>query len=143
MRYIQLTDLQARLANEYSGLYANSTSQPAADLAAQDIAQAEDIVDATLGARYGAPLTGAIPSLIKAITLDLTLYYAWQRHPAGIPEKISELRKAAMDILDKASTGRYSIPGLAEAGTGGTGSAIDLELSANEPQFTRSKLAGW
>ncbi len=145
-RYITTADLQQRLPNEFAMTYTAATPELSAAMVAADIAAAEDVIDAALARRYGAPITGTIPSLVKTLALDLAAWNAWARGSTlEVPQKAADARKAAMDLLDKAASGRFAIPGLSEVGAGGSGSgsAVSLELSANPPRFKRDQLKGW
>jgi phage gp36-like protein len=88
------------------------------------IADSDELIDGYLRGRYVLPLSPE-PGIIKAISVNLTVYDLYGRRPAfAVPDDVKERHKVQIKVLEQIQTGRISlgtaaIPAQAEAASGG------------------------
>lgn len=81
-----------------------------ADIVTFVIANADAVIDGYLGMVYTLPLT-ATPTLIRKISLDLSVYDLYSRKTSGeIPPIRAERRAEAVALLEKIGAGTISFP---------------------------------
>jgi phage gp36-like protein len=141
MAYCEQADL-AKLVTweELAKLTAEAGDDIDAAVMSEAIAQADAEIDSYLAVRYALPLD-SVPARVKALSASLSLYHLYARR--GVAEGVWRQKyEDAVKFLRDVGAGRAEIIGATGAAPTGAESAV-VELSSNEPAFTRSYLGGW
>ncbi len=98
------------------------------------ITWADDLIDSHLRAKYTVPLSAA-PSIIKTISVDLSVFFLYRRRfETELPEGIEERYQKATKLLEKIQRGIIDL-GITVGSGDTTGSDWRVNKTANDRQF--------
>jgi phage gp36-like protein len=144
MAYCTLEDL-GKIMPEQDLIELTDDDVPAAVIVTANvdkaIADAGELIDGYLRARYSLPLTPA-PGLINTLACDIAVYRLYARRvKLTPPEGVSERYKNALKLLDLIQKGAISL------GDGGTptpeASGDSVSVTAADRIFTRDTMEGY
>lgn len=140
MPYATETDLLDRMGEHEMRQVADHTRSGTADteVVAAALADADNLIDGYVGARYATPLP-SIPPLVRTWAVSIARYVL---HRNGAPDHVEQDYKDAMAALKDVSRGLIALPVMpGEAAPTATGGTVMAEHPA--PVFTRRKLRGF
>lgn len=139
MAYATHTDLQERYGAAAVILAMDKNGDGAVDatVEAQAIADATDLIDTYIGAKYDLPLT-EVPSVLTRVCCELTMYFASADAPSQTEENKERYRNAVrwLEMLAK---------GTVSLGLDAPPESIPLTVQTSYPntrEFTRTKMDG-
>ncbi|MBO7412919.1 MAG: DUF1320 domain-containing protein [Fibrobacter sp.] len=122
MNYCTVEDVKghvpdARLVEVTDDTHPNSSGSIQTAIVEKMIGESSDLIDAYIGRRFRLPLPG-IPSVLKSICVDLTIYNLYERvTEMNVPEGMQLRYKNAVSLLKDIAEGKASIGDVPEEGT--------------------------
>ena len=110
-----------------------------ADVVTEAIEKADAMIDAYCQGRYTIPLS-PVPTIIRALSVDLALYYLFARRADAMPEERRDGYKNAESFLKALSAGKVQIGAATPVRDDTPGS---VEMDGNTRLFTRTKMEGF
>ncbi|MCK5235701.1 MAG: DUF1320 domain-containing protein [Deltaproteobacteria bacterium] len=102
------------------------------------IASADAVIDSYCGRKYSVPFA-VVPDIVKAISIDITIYNLYSRRMEEIPATRTDRYKNAMAQLRDIAAGKVSI-GEDPEPSASSQSAHETEMSSEDRSFTRTKM---
>ncbi len=144
MPYCAMEDITLRIPASFVSSLANDAGGDEPDMATVDraIADADSLINAHVRSRYEVPFDPA-PELIKRISVDLSVYYLYQRkYDSEMPEPVRFRYTDAMRLLASISTGTVHIEDLPN-GQQAVPTVSKSNKRAEDRMFGRSTLDRW
>lgn len=148
MAYATQSDIE-ELYGENALYVADRDGDGVADAAAvaKALSDASDLIDSYLAVRYAVPLFET-PSVVRQLCVDLGLYRLALTEDV-LTEELKERNKAALDMLDRLSSGKQRLvfPSDGTRDDDGDGEVDDnsprpIVQAGPEREFTRDKMSG-
>lgn len=144
MAYCTITDLE-KIMPEQDLIELTDDDIPAAEIITANvdkaIADAGELIDGYLRARYSLPLT-PVPGLINTLACDIAVYRLYARRvKLTPPEGVTERYKNALKLLDQIQKGSIALG--TEAGVTAETSGDSISVTAGDRIFTRETMKGY
>lgn len=105
--YCTVDDLISRVGEKTIVNLTNDTT-PATTvntaIANENIAIADDLINSSLRNKYALPLP-AVPTLVKQLSADITIYRLYCRRPQNVPDNYKKNYEVALQILKDLQSG--------------------------------------
>lgn len=113
-----------------------------ADIVTRAIEDADEEINAYVGARHTVPLS-PVPSLIRKLSTEIAIHNLYRRRPAGPPEHIEKGYTAAVRLLELIAKGQASLGAQDPEGSPPTSDAPQMASTNPDRVFSRNKLRGF
>ena len=130
MAYCTTSDLKLAKATAELVIWAGPegvTSEPNVAVCAWAIAKADALIDSRLGLRFTVPFTGTVPTIIKNISVDLSICFIAARNLMTFPDDIQKGYDTAIGLLDSIAKGEVGL------GVTAVASSLGPSIEATEP----------
>lgn len=144
MAYCEMEDITLRIPASFVSSLANDAGGDEPDMATVEraIADADSLINAHVRSRYQVPFT-TVPELIKRLSVDLSVYYLYQRkYDNDMPEPVRFRYTDAIRLLTSIGNGAMHIEDLPD-GAAPVPIVAKTNKRAEDKLFGRSTLDRW
>jgi phage gp36-like protein len=104
------------------------------------IAKADNLIDSYLRGKHTLPLTAPVDDVVRGLSVDLAVYYLYQRrHRHDMPDSIMESKSDAMKLLKDFQAGKALLDTPAEVPN--TGGIYKSAKTTSDQVFNPTELA--